>query len=126
MATEGRLWPRKHEFESLWATFGRIPFVLMMIWTFAAGGEQGVAAVLAVFLLSIQGLFLVGIWSRIEIANRPKPLCPSCGGRLDGQGEICQHCHTPLRWVVNVPMLAEPRVIQTLEPFREPPVRPLR
>ena len=31
------------------------------------------------------------------------PQCPYCGGRLEGQFELCMHCHNPLGWVGGVP-----------------------
>jgi hypothetical protein len=38
----------------------------------------------------------LGLLAALGFDGRPR--CPRCAGRLDGRGEICQHCRTPLFW----------------------------
>ena len=51
---------------------------------------------------AVLGLFLgpIGVVAAFALDGRAS--CPHCAGRLDGRGQICQHCHRPIRWD-NVP-----------------------
>ena len=70
-----------------WTWFGSVP---------AAGiiGHARQAAIAGAVL----GLFLgpIGVVAAFALDGRAS--CPHCAGRLDGRGQICQHCHRPIRW----------------------------
>ncbi len=46
----------------------------------------------------VLGLFLgpIGVVAAFALDGRPS--CPHCAGKLHGRGQICQHCHRPIRW----------------------------
>jgi hypothetical protein len=46
----------------------------------------------------VLGLFLgpIGVVAAFSLDGRAS--CPHCAGRLEGRGQICQHCHRPIRW----------------------------
>jgi len=57
-------------------------------------GEKREAADVGVFL----GFFLgpIGLLATACLDNRP--ICPNCGGRLNGTPKVCQHCKNRLEW----------------------------
>jgi hypothetical protein len=47
---------------------------------------------------AILGLFLGPIGLVAAFALDGRSSCPHCAGKLDGRGQICQHCNRPIRW----------------------------
>lgn len=47
---------------------------------------------------ALLGMFLgpIGVLAAFALDGRSS--CPHCAGKLDGRGQICQHCHRPIRW----------------------------
>ena len=76
---------------------------LLWIW-FGSGVAAGIIghARQAAIAGAVLGLFLgpIGVVAAFALDGRAS--CPHCAGRLDGRGQICQHCHRPIRWD-NVP-----------------------
>jgi Double zinc ribbon len=91
-------------------------FAIFWIWFGSAVGAAIVGnsrqAALAGFVL---GLFLGPLGIVAAFALDGRPCCPHCAGRLDGRGQICQHCQRPLRWEesgsgsIQLPSLIAPR-----------------
>jgi hypothetical protein len=74
-------------FVFFWAWFASVPAAGMI-------GHARHAALAGAVL----GLFLgpIGVLAAFALDGRAS--CPHCAGRLDGRGQICQHCHRPIRW----------------------------
>jgi hypothetical protein len=73
--------------------------IIFIIWAAciiagACAGSRRNSKVAGGFL----GAFLgpLGVIAALGLDSRPK--CPHCGGRLDGQGLVCQHCGITPRW----------------------------
>jgi hypothetical protein len=68
----------------------------------AASAKRGTAfgAFAGVFLGPLGAIAALGIDDR--------PFCPRCGGRLDAEASICQHCHVELWWQHGCPSLESP------------------
>ncbi len=86
--------------------------VLGVLWCGLAGavvGSQKRAGLMGALWGVVFGP--LGVVVALSLDERPK--CPRCGGRLNGEPEICQHCHSPLTWVpspfVRKPVVQEPR-----------------
>ena len=81
-----------------------ILFIFLWIW-FSSGVAAGIIghARQAALAGAVLGLFLgpIGVLAAFALDGRAS--CPHCAGRLDGRGQICQHCHRPIRWD-NVPL----------------------
>ena len=47
---------------------------------------------------AVLGIFFgpVGLLAAFALDGRSS--CPHCAGKLDGRGQICQHCNRPIRW----------------------------
>ena len=68
-------------------------WVLSAIAGMAAGSSRGAAGggfVLGLFLGPLGVVAALGLDFRVQ--------CPTCGGKLDGRGLICQHCDRPIPW----------------------------
>lgn len=80
-----------HLFLFFWTWFASVPAAGLI----GHARHAGVAG-------AVLGLFLgpIGVVAAFALDGRAS--CPHCAGRLDGRGQICQHCHRPVRWD-NVP-----------------------
>jgi hypothetical protein len=80
-----------------------ILWILLWVW-FSSGVAAGIVGYArhAAMAGAVLGLFLgpIGVVAAFALDGRAS--CPHCAGRLDGRGQICQHCHRPIRWD-NVP-----------------------
>ena len=47
---------------------------------------------------AVLGLFFGPIGLLAAFALDGRASCPHCAGKLDGRGQICQHCNRPIRW----------------------------
>jgi len=76
-----------------------ILWIFLWIW-FGSGVAAGIIghARQAAIAGAVLGLFLgpIGVVAAFALDGRAS--CPHCAGRLDGRGQICQHCHRPIRW----------------------------
>ena len=80
-----------------------ILWIFLWIW-FGSGVAAGLIGYSrqAPIAGAVVGLFLGPIGVVAAFALDGRAACPHCAGRLDGRGQICQHCHRPIRWD-NVP-----------------------
>jgi hypothetical protein len=71
----------------------------LWMW-FSSGVAAGIVghARQAAIAGAVLGLFLgpIGVIAAFSLDGRAS--CPHCAGRLEGRGQICQHCHRPIRW----------------------------
>jgi hypothetical protein len=96
-----------------------ILWIFLWIW-FGSGVAAGIIghARQAAVAGAVLGLFLgpIGVIAAFALDGRAS--CPHCAGRLDGRGQICQHCHRPIRWD-NVPPELPTVILKWLRPGRE-------
>jgi hypothetical protein len=74
--------------------------VLVWIASIVAGACAG-SGKSAAWTGAILGTFLgpLGVIAALGLDEREQ--CPRCTGRIDGFGEVCQHCRQPLHWDPN-------------------------
>jgi hypothetical protein len=93
-----------------------ILWIFLWIW-FGSGVAAGIIghARHAAMAGAVLGLFLgpIGVLAAFALDGRAS--CPHCAGRLDGRGQICQHCHRPIRWD-NVPQEPSSILLKWLRP----------
>jgi len=71
----------------------------LWVW-FSSGVAAGIIghARQAAIAGALLGFFLGPIGDVAAFALDGRASCPHCAGRLQGRGQICQHCHRPIRW----------------------------
>lgn len=69
----------------------------------------------------LAGLLLGPLGIIVALGLDQRPRCPRCQGRLDGEGQACQHCGVALRWPRSgSPILGEVATQKFAQPVAAP------